>query len=219
MQATPTLDIARKSNVAVASNTQNQHPGITDAACAFALSLIQEHGFDPSTKAQAAAHEAGHLTVALALGGEFKRGRLHRNPDDTWGGYQECFVPGLHLTDGQLFVVADEPLRAFWLTVIYAAGFAGEAVAGLVHPSSSPDERVMVEGIAAQVGFNPKLPYLTAWRTLTRNQLVFDTLRSTLHRNRRLFAADVERLLPKLTKVDMQASNPIHITKNQGGSK
>lgn len=77
----------------------------------------------------------------------------------------------------------------------------------------------MVEGIAAQVGFNPKLPYLTAWRTLTRNQLVFDTLRSTLHRNRRLFAADVERLLPKLTKVDMQASNPIHITKNQGGSK
>ena len=202
-------NIARQSNKDVADNLAKN-----PAADALRLEWLHtwqpiaaKHGADPGTIEQAAAHEAGHLVVSLALDPDatFIRSRLHRNPDATWGGYSEVWCPSIHLIEGETFRPSQEPDRAALLMTIQAAGIVGEMVAGHWHPASSLDEVMMVKGVATEAGIHPLSIILAAHTSIRRNQVIFDTLRGVLARNRRLLKSDVSRACRNLVSAEVAA--------------
>lgn len=202
-------NIAHKSNRHVADNfTKNPHADILRVQWLQQyLPIAAKYGDDPGTVAQAAAHEAGHVLVSLALDPDatFIRARLHRNPDATWGGYSEVWCPSIHLTERKTFMPSREPDRAGALMVIQAAGIVGEMVAGHWHPASSLDEVMMVRGVAEEAGINPVSIILAAHTSIRRNQVIFDTLRGVLARQRRLLKSDVARATRNLVSVEVAA--------------
>lgn len=83
-----------------------------------ALELVMEHGHDPGTRPQAAAHEAGHVVVAHALGWTVDGAKLikHFYPDRIrWGGFTEHTMPGYEKPTYKL--IADDPIGAFQIAV------------------------------------------------------------------------------------------------------
>ncbi len=191
-----------------------------------ALSILREadmaeqrHGRDPATKAQAAAHEAGHVIVAHAAGALVTGARIFDEADRgrrAWGGITHRTTPDSTgaFGDGNGFAtVAAAPVCAFRYATIAAAGFAGEMLAGLDHPASSLDERALVRRICAELDKVLNMPDGSALRlvgSFTDNALgdhraQFAAIRAHLERNRRLTRSEAARMLGSVKRADLSA--------------
>ena len=191
-----------------------------------ALELLREaamvehqFGRDPATKAQAAAHEAGHVIVAHAAGALVTGARLFDETDRgrrAWAGITHRITPDPTgaFADGDGFAtVADAPVCAFRYAIINAAGFAGEVLAGLDHPASSLYERSMVRRICAELDKALNMPDGSALRLVgafTRDALgdhraQFAAIRAHLDRNRRITRSEAARMLASVKQADLSA--------------
>jgi hypothetical protein len=111
---------------------------------------ILKHGHDAATKPQAAAHEAGHVIVATAIGETITDARLtkHRAMGrNVWLGSNHRTCPGCELD--RYFNIANEPIASLRIAINSVAGFFGEMQVRLEHPSSSTDERYTTTAICA----------------------------------------------------------------------
>lgn len=186
------------------NNQNTAHLGATERGALIdtANQIYAEHGRDPCTKQQAAAHEAGHVLVARALGEVITGARIWQTPQG-W--------VGANLRDGdpEPRPLAVDPKFAFTQSCIGLAGVAGEIFAGCYHPASSVDEIWIAEGVCRaldeHLGARPGAT-LDAAKTIV--QRVFDinatthyALTAHLMRDRRVFGAVLDRMLAKVAVV------------------
>ena len=173
-----------------------------EAIAQEALAAHVQFGVDPSTRAQAAAHEAGHVLVAHALGERVDGARLiQRNACGrvVWEGSNR-YTP---MHGSGVTTARENPATVERCAVLNLAGFAGEEVAGLSHPSSAIDERFKARQMCAGVARVQEVPAelvmlrvgLYCARVLHRNRTAFDTIRGHLFRARRLTRIEAARML------------------------
>ena len=166
--------------------------------------LIVEHGYDPGTRPQAAAHEAGHVVVARALAWTVDDAKLikHFHPDRVrWGGFTHYTIPGYE--EPMYKLIAEDPVGAFQIAVNTIAGFVGECMVGLDHPASSLDERYKVMNIAASLnkvfgkpeGYMELLIGEVCQQIIGNNRQQFDVIRIHLNRNGKLTRCEAKELL------------------------
>lgn len=178
----------------------------------------QQHGRDPATKSQAAAHEAGHIILAYAAGAIVTGARIFEEAGRrAWVGITHHTTPDPTGTVGGkgtgFTTVAAAPVCAFRYAIITAAGLAGEVLAGLDHPASSVDERWMALCICAQLDKALGMPDGTTLHlvgTFTDNVLAdhraqFAAIRAHLERNRRLTRSEATRMLASVKQADLSA--------------
>lgn len=204
------LSAARDSELTIDSST--------------ALALLREasvveaqFGRDPATKAQAAAHEAGHVIVAHVAGALVTGARLFDGIDRgrrVWLGTTHRTTPNPTGAIGNgSTTVAAAPVCAFRHAIIAAAGFAGEKRAGLDHPASSLDERSMVRRVCAELdrvlnmadGTNLRLLGTILDKALSDYQTQFAAIRTHLERHRRLTRSEAARMLASVKPVALAA--------------
>lgn len=195
------------------SNTSRQPAAFVDAVAHVQRATIALHGRDPCTQAQAAAHEAGHVVVGYAIGEDILGARLMRE-GGRWVGANRRDHPSY--AAGLVYGGAD-PARALRAAINSLAGFTGERVAGLSHPSSSIDERMLAKacaGVVASAWGGADGSVLAAVGTLCLSVLMqhrqaFDTIRSHLCRTRRLTAAEAARMLRQVRRIELPIG-PFH---------
>lgn len=188
-------------------------PATTDPAQIHTLANhLLKHGEDPGTRAQAAAHEAGHAILYAVLGRAVtssKIWRLQLPTRSVWAGWTDV---GPDPRDEVLWSAATDPARALELATWRVAGFAGETVAGLEHASSSLDERANAQSLCFAVGkaIYPDrenaaaVHYAEVWAfalaAIKEHRGAFDTLRAHLGRTRNLNRFDAARMLAKVPR-------------------
>ncbi len=178
----------------------------------------QQFGRDPATKAQAAAHEAGHIILAHAAGALVTSARIFDEADRgrrAWVGITHHESPDpTGIAGGSGFTtVAAAPVCAFRFAIVAGAGFAGEILAGLDHPASSLDERWEVLRVCAQLDKALDVPEGTALRlvgifstnALGDHRPQFDAIRAHLERKRRLTRSEAARMLAGVQQSDLSA--------------
>jgi len=167
-----------------------------------AIDARLQFGTDPCTRAQAAAHEAGHVLVEHALGERVEGARIARHDEHGYVRWLGCNQ--YEAAHGRRWVHAsDNPELVLRSAAISLAGFAGEDFAGLSHPASSIDERsratvccsavaktygLEVEDVASRVG-------AYCLDVFTRNRTAFDVVRGHLYRTKRLNRSEAVRML------------------------
>jgi hypothetical protein len=169
------------------------------------LAAVAQFGFDPCTQAQVAAHEAGHVVVARSLGATVESARLVRRIEfgrTIWVG-SNTYTPAGGFTAATARVDTTFVLRA---ATHHLAGFIGEQIAGLSHPSSSIDERVKaltfcrvvatVAGVPAEEVASHIGDYCES--IILRNRRAFDIVRAHLYRARRLTRVEAARMLARV---------------------
>ena len=192
------------------TNTRHQPAAFVDAVVRAQRASIAAHGLDPCTRAQAAAHEAGHVLIGYAIGEDILGARLMRE-GDRWVGANRRDHPSY--AAGLVFGGAD-PARALRSSINSLAGFAGERVAGLSHPSSSIDERMLAKacaGVVASAWGGADGSVMAAVGPLCLSVIVehrqaFDTIRGHLCRTRRLTAAEAARMLHGVRRIELPKS-------------
>ncbi len=177
-----------------------------------ALKLVAKHGLDPCTKPQAAAHEAGHIIVAHALGWKVTHAKLIKRHDFDkilWEGFTYHEMPGYDKPKvGQ---VTDDPTGAFQIAVNNLAGFLGEQMVALHHPTSSLDERYLAKAIARELngvwgkpeGYMQSIIGKICLSTIKYNSDQFDVIREHLTRTERLNRHDAKRMLSRVSRLDL----------------
>ncbi len=182
-----------------------------------AAMVEQQFGRDPATKAQAAAHEAGHVIVAHAAGALVTGARLFEASRGIWAGTTNHISPDPDGTIGNgeagFSTVAAAPVCAFRFAVINAAGFAGEVLAGLDHPASSLDERSMARRVCAELdrvlnwadGAALRLVGAFTHDALGDHRAQFAAIRAHLDRNRRITRSEAARMLASVKQADLSA--------------
>lgn len=190
------------------SNTRGQPAAFVEAVVRAQRASIAEHGIDPCTRAQAAAHEAGHVVVGHAYGETVRGARLWAE-GDRW--------VGANVRDHDVYRrpeparMTDEPDRALRCAVLNLAGFAGEIAAGLEHPSSSIDERMKAQAYASIVaavwgGSEQQVEAAVmalCLRAIQSNRLAFDAVRGHIFRTRRLTAPEAVRMLRSVRRIEL----------------
>ena len=175
---------------------------LREAIALETLEAARRFGPDPCTRAQAAAHEAGHVIVAHALGLQVEGARLMQRVDRgrrIWLGLNWFSSP----SKSRLFSVDVDPQLALQQAALQLAGFAGEETAGLAHDASSIDERRISAEICMQVADVTGEPApLTLFRlvdfcltTLATNRASFDRIRYHLFQTRRLTGLEAKAML------------------------
>ncbi len=169
--------------------------------------IVQRHGADEATRAQAAAHESGHILAFAALGRRTVVG-VSIWPEQHAGRRTWCGLTDAPANDGSARITAREnPQAVFAVAVEQLSGYVGECATDLDHPSSSLDERVIASRCCATLAMAlPGTPperiaadvEAFCLRALERNRVAFDVLRSTLDQRRRLRAPDLRRLLARV---------------------
>jgi hypothetical protein len=183
-------------------NLDGLQPGHLLDMVATAARIIAEHGFDPCTKAQAAAHETGHCIVACALGENVLGARIWQDNDGHWVGINKRGDG----KDRAGFYAHERPAEAFRQACNLFAGVAGEDMAGHYHPASSIDEREKARAICAELDDISGSPDGTTQlhaanvvqAILTRYRPQFDTVRLHLMQQRRLTPKEASRMLAKV---------------------
>ncbi len=182
-----------------------------------AAMVEQQFGRDPSTKAQAAAHEAGHIIVAHAAGSLVTGARLFEASGGIWAGITNHTSPDPDgtISNGEagFSTVAAAPVCAFRYAIINAAGFAGEVLAGLDHPASSLDERSMARRVCAELdkvlnmseGATLRLVGTFTDEVLANHRTQFAAIRTHLERHRRLTRSEAKRMLASVKPVALAA--------------
>ena len=161
-------------------------------ACKWMGNSHLRHGCDHATQKQTAIHEAGHIVAVQALGIQATSSRIWRvrgrwNGFTTWNtNYSQATAQGLFLRN---------------VTVL--AGWRAEILGGLSHPSSSLDERFLVEKNSMALDQTQGIPLGTSMRAterltdriLKRYEPSLNTLASALIDKDRLEAIEIEELL------------------------
>jgi hypothetical protein len=185
-------------------NLRGMPPRLVQKIALMAAQVCAKHGEDPATLAQAAAHEAGHVIVAFALGGTPRRVRIFRESyhgREVWLGTNS--IRWRWAADAYPFAFESDIPRAFTEMVVTISGFMGEESAGLGHPSSSLDERAIVtmgaRGIAPLLGCEvvdaEVLFGATAMLAIRESRTAFDELRALLQLRRHLESFEIQRVL------------------------
>lgn len=191
-------------SVADYSNTAGFSSAGLHALHERSIGIIAEHGIDPCTYEQAAAHEAGHIVVGKVMGEKILGARLVRqrcNGLSQWVGQNSRWH-----ADNELSAVAtcDTPTpRLFRAVANNLAGYLGEIAAGHGHPSSSIDERMKAECfcmvLANRLGMHSEecLSKMHAFCDLAidSNRRQFDVVRAHLVRTRRLTRKHADSML------------------------
>lgn len=170
---------------------------------AYAATVLK-YGEDIASKEQAAAHEAGHVVVAYAIGERIDEARVYRHPHPTrevWIGSNHCFCADVD--PNRVFQVRDDPVTAFRMVVNNSAGYMGEKIARLDHPSSSVDERMKAEYVGRALDDTWRRPATFAVEkaqrlcriVLEKNRAQFDAIREHLCATERLSSSDAARML------------------------
>lgn len=182
-------------------NMQDLPPHAIQAIMQTQFDAFAKFGPDPCSIKAAAAHEAGHAVVAEALGDEvcsvkvFKTGPL-------WLGRNNR----ASARSDERYTVSEYPQNALETAMMYAAGFAGEVVAGLSHPSSSLDERMQSNWLCDELDRVLNLPdgsssmavAIGMFAILNTNRVAFDVVRGHLVREHQLRNGDARRILQKV---------------------
>lgn len=183
------------------SNLEGMSEGHLRDMLATGRQIVAKHGLDPCTKAQAAAHEAGHVVVARAMGETILGARIWQDGK---------YWLGMNKRDSGLaneaFFAHERPLEAFRGACNLLAGIAGEDFAGHYHASSSIDEREKARSICAVLddvagkpeGMTQQHAAEVVHAILTRYRSQFDTVRAHLMQRRRLTTQDANRMLAKV---------------------
>jgi hypothetical protein len=165
------------------------------------LDVVSKHGLDPCTKVQTAAHEAGHVIVASALGAVVLGSHIKQS-GGRWTGGTKYHTGVLVATFSGGFTPTDVFNRA----CICIAGVVAEKLVGAFHPASSIDERGEATEISsildgmAQVpsGTTAGLVSETVLTILSQYEMQFDAVRHHLERQHRLISAEANRMLAKV---------------------
>ena len=171
-------------------------------AAQVAIDARLQFGADPCTRSQAAAHEAGHVLVAYALGDQIESARIARRDEHgstRWIGCAQ--YESAHGT--RLVAAATNPELVLRSAALNLAGFAGEEFAGLSHRASSIDERYKASAYCAAVaeahGFEldgvASAVHAYCLGVLKGNRTTFDAVRSHLYRMKRLSRSEAVRML------------------------
>ena len=195
------------------NNLRSQPPAFVQAVARAQLIAVAEHGLDPCTRAQAAAHETGHVLVGHVCGEVIKGARIWTEGGRWVGANQRDHEVYRRPEPARM---TDEPDRAFRAALLNLAGFAGEIVAGLEHPSSSIDERMKASayaGIVAECWDGTPQGVEGAVLTfcinaIDKHRVAFDTIRCHLHRTRRLTASEALRFLRNVRQIELPVSGP-----------
>lgn len=129
------IQTAKQKNEAAVSEVIARHGhGLVE----WCVKVLKEAGGPPPYSREVAlAHEAGHALIGMSLGGAVKSLTVYRDQQGRWGGWTEMGWPGI----APRFVnPVDHPVEAAHALLFKIGGYAGEDVAGLAHPASSPDE-------------------------------------------------------------------------------
>jgi hypothetical protein len=171
-------------------------------ACKWMGNSHLRHGCDHATQKQTAIHEAGHIVAVQALGIRATSSRIWRvrgrwNGFTTWdANYSQATAQGLFLQN-----------------VTTLAGWRAEILSGLSHPSSSLDERFIVEKNSMALDQSQGVPLGTSMRAterstdriLKRYEPTLKTLANALIKKDRLEAREIEELLvDELNDKDLQ---------------
>jgi hypothetical protein len=185
-------------------NTRGMPPEIVARIAHATAQAYAEYGEDPATLEQAAAHEAGHVIVAFALGGKPRKVRVFRESHcgrTIWLG--ENAIGWRWAAHDYPFAFASDVPRAFDEMVYTLGGLMGEQAAGLGHPSSSIDERCIAtmgaKGLAPLLGCATidaaALIEQAAMRAIHDSRAAFDELRAALRARHRLDRFEIARIL------------------------
>jgi hypothetical protein len=161
-------------------------------ACKWMGNIQLRHGYDHATKKQTAIHEAGHIVAVQALGIQATNSRIWRvfgrwNGFTTWdANYAQTTAHGIFLR-----------------SVTLLAGWRAEILGGLSHPSSSLDERFLVEQRSCALDYAQGMPLRTTMSAterftdgiLIRHEATLKTLAKTLSEKGTLWEAEIEELL------------------------
>lgn len=167
--------------------------------------IVAEHGPDPCTRPQAAAHEAGHVVAAWALLGEARAVRVttHRYAGRTlWLGSTEPPRGNETRRDRRTLLC-----RA----AIGIAGLAGEHFAKLSHPASSIDELHgahlvcdYLDGVHGMApGTHAAMVGALVPEALGRNEALFDLIRRTLEGRRSMTAKHVSAAMARGVRIEV----------------
>ena len=195
-----------------------QYRGVDALALLREAAMVeQQFGRDPGTKAQAAAHEAGHVIGARAAGSLVTGARLFEASRGIWAGITHHTSPdptgAIGNGEAGFTTVAAAPVCAFRYAIINAAGFAGEVLAGLDHPASSLDERSMARRVCCELDKVLNMPDGAAQRlvstftdgVLADHRTQFAAIRTHLERHRRLTRSEAARMLASVQPVSLAA--------------
>ena len=208
-KAAPGANWAASSTTFNAQNSTSEFHHWVIESC---VESIKVYGIDPATKEQAAAHEAAHIVVAHAIGEKIKWARIEQQfmyGHVAWTGWNER---SFHAYDiSRPISVSDNPSLGFRHAVNNFAGFCGETLIYLGHPSSSIDERCRAWVICAELDNVFRLPEGTmAFRSgiacpviLNRNKSQFDAIRAHLEKHEKLSSEDATQLLVGVIPFDL----------------
>ena len=177
---------------------------------AIANRVIAKHGMDPRTRAQAAAHEAGHTVATAATGYTVLSSRIYPRK---LAGRRRWLGRTMH-NAAELVgrcTARDNPRAGKHAAVITWAGIVGERLAGVSHPASSLDEFVIVQAICDDFDRLQQLEPGTYFESVTRtvtalleaNRPQFERVRKHLAEHRALSAEDAALLVAGVVPVEM----------------
>ncbi len=165
--------------------------------------LIEANGTTVSTRKVSIAHEVGHTVVALSLGAITTEIDLFRDRRGQWCGWTEfCWPSSIERREVSVLGNPRDTTRSVLLTI---AGFCGEEVIGLGHPSSSPDEIYRVAQVCATVahakGVNAddlmNSLMVDARERIYINRPLFEAIAQLLNVTNKLSASTIRRLAKK----------------------
>jgi hypothetical protein len=171
------------------------------------------HGDDPATRAQAAAHEAGHAVMAASFGWRITGIRLQRHTSGKWHG----FVNFEHPQANQALQVHENPALVLASVVTMLGGRAAEQRVGRYHPCGSIGELLYASDICAQVdewagverGRTLALAEEATAARLKAHVAAFDLLRAHLARTCKLLPTERHRMLKPVTPSPIELPFPI----------
>ena len=173
--------------------------GHSDVLIQMSVDAIREHGMPPTDADIAAAHEAGHVIVGLAMGGRFGEAYIVPN-QGRWEGYSSVNIPGVNSVENCNALT--DPRRGWLLGLQRAGGIHGEIIIGRYHPASSIDEAFVMTSLVHGLSRLYGVPIEVVGTTLTivtthiikANRNAFEVVRSTLLTKRVLTLSEVKDL-------------------------
>lgn len=176
--------------------------------------VIRKYGHDTATKAQAAAHEAGHVVTACAMDEIIVEARIACNKQFTraiWLGFNRRIYLGESPEGFTHASIAKQPLRALRGAINTLSGYIGERQVHLDHPSSSLDERLDTTTICTELdrvwgrsdNFAARLVEHLCVTILNANMRQFDMVRGHLTRTKRLTQREAALMLAGVSKIDL----------------
>jgi hypothetical protein len=179
------------------------------------IRAVREHGADPCSKQQTAAHEAGHVIVAHTFGERLKSSQIFavQGPHaPAWVGNTNMVLPG---RDASMRTsAAQDPSYALRSIMNTLAGICAEIAAGLDHPASSADERFFADAACADLAGVLGVPaarimaaaVVLCQTALATNAVAFEVVRTSLQLHQRVTGLTLRPVLARAARLDFEAA-------------